>query len=122
MLTGLVPRLTIARAVSLSPALAEPIARLPIPLTDPLRGLTILKTVLVQVAQWDLHPFRAIRGDNRLFGNQLAQILADGLFHPLIVPQAILEPSATQFPWQFATTPTVCTALRHITSPVPAGC
>src|SRR5262245_18290687 len=69
---------------------------------------------------WDLHPFRAIRGDNGLFSNQLTQILADGLFHPLIVPQAILEPSATQFPWQCAITPTVCTALRHITSPAPA--
>ena len=70
MLAWLIPRLTIAGA-SVS-ALAEHIAWLPLTLADTLGRLAILKAVLVQVAQRDLHPFRAIRGDNRLFGNQLA--------------------------------------------------
>ena len=99
MLTWLVPRLTIAGVVAITPALAEHIARLSLTLTDTLERLTILKAILIQIAQRDLHPFRAIRGDYRFFGNQLAQILADGLFHPLIVPQAILESPAAQFPW-----------------------
>jgi hypothetical protein len=63
--------LTIARAVPITPALAEYIAWLPLTLTDTLGRLAILKAILVQVAQWDLHPFRAIRSDNRFFGNQL---------------------------------------------------
>jgi hypothetical protein len=99
VLAWLIPRLTIVRAVPVTPALAEDIAWLPLTLTDTLRRLAIFKAILVQVAQGDLHPFRAIRSDNRLFGNELAEILADGLFHPLIVPQAILEPPAAQLPW-----------------------
>ena len=111
----------IAGAVPILTALAEHITRLPLALADTLGRLTVLKAVLIQVAQRDLHPLRAIRGDDGLFGNELAQILADGLFHPLIVPQAILEPPAAQLPWQFATASAVCIALRHIISPVPAG-
>src|SRR5215813_10393585 len=122
MLAWLIPRLTIARARAIAPALAEHIARLPLTLTDTLRRLAILKAILIQIAQRNFHPFRAVRGDNRLFGNQLAQILADGLFHPLIMPQTILESPAAQLPRQRAAPPAVCTALRHITSPVPAGC
>src|SRR5262245_56303018 len=99
MLAWLLPRLRIARAIPITPALAEHIARLPLALTDPLRRLAVLKTVLVQVAQRDLHTFCAIRSDNGLFGNQLAQILPDSLLHPLIVSQAILEPPAPQLPW-----------------------
>jgi len=99
VLARLIPRLTIAGAIPIAPALAEHIARLSLPLTDTLGRLTILKAVLIQIAQRDLHPFRAIRSDNGLFGNQLAQILADGLLHPLIVPQAILKPPAAQLPW-----------------------
>ena len=91
MLAWLIPRLTIAMAIAIAPALAEHIARLPLTLTDTRGRLAILKAVLVQIAQRDLHPFRPIRGDNRLFGNELAQILANGLFHPLIVLQAILR-------------------------------
>src|SRR5713101_5853559 len=122
MLAWLIPRLAIAGTVAIATAPAEDIARLPLTLTNTLGRLTILKAILVQVAQRDLHPFRAIRGDNRLFGNQLAQILANGLLHPLIMPQAILEPPAAQLPWQFATALAVCIVLRHITSPVPTGC
>jgi len=99
MLAWLIPRLPIAGAVPITTALAEDIAWLPLTLTDTLGRLAILKAILVQVAQWDPHPFRAIRGDNRLFRNQLAEILADSLFHPLIVPQAIFEPPAPQLPW-----------------------
>src|SRR5262245_41272453 len=99
MLAWLIPRLPIAGRTPIAPTLAEHIARLPLTLTNTLGRLAILKAVLVQVAQRDLYPFRAIGGDNRLFGNQFAQILADGLFHPLIVPQAILEPPAAQLPW-----------------------
>src|SRR4030095_16732287 len=121
MLAWLISRFTITGTVPIATALAEHIAWLPLTLADTLERLAVLKAVLVQVAQRDLHPFRAIRGDNGLFGNQLAQILADGLFHPLIVPQTILEPPAAQLPWQCAATPAVCLALRHITSPVPAG-
>jgi hypothetical protein len=86
MVSRLISRLSIAGAVPITPALAEDIAWLPFTLTDTLRRLAVFKAVLVQVAQGDLHPFRAIRSDNRLFGNELAEILADGLFHPLIVP------------------------------------
>src|SRR5215510_9683931 len=68
MLTWLIPRLTIAGVVAIAPALAEHIARLPLTLTNTLGRLTILKAVLVQVAQRDLHSFRAIGGDNGLFG------------------------------------------------------
>jgi hypothetical protein len=50
MFAGLIPRLTIARAVPIPPALAEHIARLPFPLTNPLSRLSILKAVLIQVA------------------------------------------------------------------------
>jgi len=99
VLTWLIPRLTIAGVVAIAPALTEHMARLSLTLTDTLGRLAVFKTILIQIAQRDLHPFRAIRGDNRLFGNQLAQILTDGLFHPLIVPQAILESPAAQFPW-----------------------
>src|SRR5215471_1679762 len=102
----------------LAAALAEHIARLP----HPLGRLAVLKAVLIQVAQRDLHPFRAVRGDNRLFGNELAQVLADGLLHPLIVPQAVLEPPAAQLPGEVATTPSKLIALSHTTSPAPAGC
>src|SRR5262245_10532904 len=99
MLAWLIPWLTITWAIPIAPALAEHVARLPLTLTDTLRRLAILKAKLIQIAQRNLHPFRAIRGANRLCGNQLAQILADGLFHPLIVPQTILEPPAAQLPW-----------------------
>src|SRR5215510_2898773 len=94
VLAGLIPWLTIARTTPITAALAEDIARLPFTLTNTLGRLVVLKAVLVQVAQRDLHSLRAIRGDNGLFGNELAQILADGLFHPLIVPQAILQAPA----------------------------
>jgi hypothetical protein len=94
MLSRLIPRLSIAGAVPITTTLAEDIAWLPLTLTNPLGRLAIFKAVLVQVAQGDLHPFRAVRGNNRLFGNQLAEILANGFFHPLIVPQAILESPA----------------------------
>src|SRR6266581_7714089 len=99
MLAWLISRLTVTGTVAIAAALAEHIARLPLTLTDTLGRLTILKAILIQIAQRDLHPFRAIRSDNGLFGNQLAQILADGLLHPLIVPQAILKPPAAQLPW-----------------------
>jgi hypothetical protein len=99
MLSRLVPRLPIARALPITTALAENIAWLPVTLTYTLGRLAVFKAVLVEVAQGDLHPFRAIRGNNRLFGNQLAEILADSLLHPLIVPQAVLEPPAAQLPW-----------------------
>src|SRR5262249_31890716 len=102
MLPRLVARLAITGVVAV--ALTDHIARLPLTLADTLGGLAILKTVLVEIAQRNPHPFRAVRGDDRLFGNQLAQILADRLFHPLIVPQAVLEPAAAQFPRQFALT------------------
>ena len=99
MLAGLIPWLAVAWAVLIPATLAEHIAWLPFSLTDTLRGLPILKAVLIQVAQRDLHPSCVIRGDNSLFGNQLTQILADGLFHPLIVSQAILQSPAAQLPW-----------------------
>src|SRR5262244_3882315 len=60
MLAWLIPRLTIAGAMPIVPALAEHIARLPLTLTNTLGRLAILKAVLVQVAQRDLYPFRAI--------------------------------------------------------------
>ena len=72
MLAWLIPRLAIAGTVAIATAPAEDIARLPLTLTNTLGRLTILKAILVQIAQRDLHPFRAIRGDNGLFGNQLA--------------------------------------------------
>src|SRR5262252_320683 len=105
MLARLVPRLTIAGVVAMAAALAEHIAWLPLTLTDTLGRLAILEAVLIQVAQRNLHPLGAIGGDNRLFGNQLAQILTDSLLHPLVVPQTILEPPAAQLPGEFATTP-----------------
>src|SRR4029434_6171543 len=122
MLAWLISRFTITRTVPIATVLAEHIAWLPLTLADTLGRLTIFKAVLVQVAQRDLHPFRAVRGDNGLFGNELAQVLADSLFHPLIVPQAILEPPAAQLPGEFATTPSKRVALSHTTSPVPADC
>src|SRR4029453_17530893 len=63
MLAWLLSRLTITRAVPIATALAEHIAWLPLTLADTLGTLTILKAVLVQVAQRDLHPLRAIRSD-----------------------------------------------------------
>src|SRR6516165_9917861 len=60
MLAWLLPRLRIAGAVPIAPALAEYIARLPLTLPDTLGRLAILKAVLVQVAQWNLYPLGAI--------------------------------------------------------------
>src|SRR4030095_2735490 len=105
MLAWLLSRFTITGTVPIATALAEHIAWLPLTLADTLERLAVLKAVLVQVAQRDLHPFRAIRGDNGLFGNQLAQILADGLFYPLTVPQTILYPPAGPPPTPCACTP-----------------
>src|SRR4030095_15906717 len=91
MLAWLIPRLTIAGAMTIAPTLAEPLARLSFACTDTLGRLTILKAVLIQVAQRDFRPFRAIRGDNGFFGNQLAPILSGGPFYPLY--------RAAGFPW-----------------------
>src|SRR5215475_7404191 len=60
MLAWLLPRLRIAGAVPIAPALAEDIALLPLTLPDTLGRLAILKAVLVQVAQWNLYPLGAI--------------------------------------------------------------
>src|SRR5262249_22870623 len=122
MLAWLIPWLPIAGRAPIAPTLAEDIAWLPLTLSDTLGRLAILEAVLIQVAQRDLHPFRAIRGDNGLFSDEFTQILADGFFHPLIVPQAILEPPAAQLPGEVATTPSKLVALYHTISPAPAGC
>ena len=60
MLAWLLPRLPIARAIPITPALAEHIARLPLTLPDTLGRLAILEAVLVQVAQRNLYPLGAI--------------------------------------------------------------
>src|SRR5262245_16807519 len=60
MLAGLIPRLTIARSVPILTALAEHVAWLPVTLTDSLGRLAVLKAVLIQIAQRDLHPLCAI--------------------------------------------------------------
>jgi hypothetical protein len=121
MLPGLIARLAIAGAVAVPAALAQHVTRLPRALTNALLGLAILKPVLLQIAQRNPYPPGAIRGDDGLFGNQLAEILADGVFHPLVMPQAILESPATQFPGQFAITTAGLAALYHTTSPAPGG-
>src|SRR4029453_13136077 len=121
MLPGLLARLAVAGAMAVRTALAHHIARLPRSLTNALLGLAILKSILLQIAQRNPDPLAAIRGDNGLFGNQLTEILADGVFHPLVMPQAILEPSAAQFPRQCSMTPARLAALYHTFSPAPGG-
>src|SRR5262249_19685682 len=121
MLPRLVARLPVPRLVAVAMALTEHVARLPRALPDTLRGLAILKAVLVEIAQRNADALGAVRGDDRLFGDQLAQILTDRLFHPLIVPQAVLESPAAQVPRQGPTPPAVRTVPSHTTSPAPAG-
>ena len=81
-----------------SGATTNDVSWLPRTLSHHLLGLSILKAVLLQIAQGDLHPLAAIRRDNRFLGNQFPQILADGVLHPLIVPQTVFETTAAELP------------------------
>jgi hypothetical protein len=80
-------------AVSSTTTPPQEVAWLSCPLAHALLGLPIFEAILLQVAQWDLYTFMPIGGDDRLFGDQFAQVLANRFLDTLVMPQTVLQPA-----------------------------
>src|SRR5438093_1811930 len=96
----LIPWLAITGPIPIPALPSQEVARFPWPVPHAFLRLSILEAILLQVTQRDSNAFLPIGGNDRLLGDQFAQVLPNRLLDTLIVPQAILQAATAQFPWR----------------------
>src|SRR5215211_2714020 len=86
----LIPWHAVTWVIPISALPSQEVTWFPWPLPHTFLRLPVLEAILLQVTQRDSDPFLPIGGNDRLLGDQFTQVLPNGLFDTLVVPQAIL--------------------------------